>query len=155
MKSTCVQKQTITGKRSITNQPSTMSITFSTVAIWILRLIAALILLQTLFFKFTAAPESVYIFSRIGMEPWGRIGSGVLELIAGILILIPATTAFGAVLAIGLMSCAIFFHLTKLGIAVQNDGGLLFIYALLVFISSSILAFIYRQNLLNVLNKQD
>ena len=131
-----------------------MSITFSIIAIWILRLIAAVILLQTLFFKFTAAPESVYIFSRIGMEPWGRIGSGILELIAGILILIPATTAFGAVLAIGLMSGAIFFHLTKLGIAVQNDGGLLFIYALLVFISSSILAFIYRQNLLNVLNKQ-
>lgn len=131
-----------------------MSITFSTIGIWVLRLLAAVILLQTLFFKFTAAPESVYIFSRIGMEPWGRIGSGVLELIASILILIPATTAFGAVLAIGLMSGAIFFHLTKLGISVQNDGGLLFIYAFLVFISSSILAFIYRHDLLIVLNKQ-
>jgi len=154
MKAGCVQKQITTGKKSITNQSATMSITFGTIVIWILRLLAAVILLQTLFFKFTAAPESVYIFSRIGMEPWGRIGSGVLELIAGILILIPATTAFGAVLAIGLMSGAIFFHLTKLGISVQNDGGLLFIYALLVFISSSILAFIYRQDLLNALNKQ-
>jgi uncharacterized membrane protein YphA (DoxX/SURF4 family) len=131
-----------------------MSITFSTLAIWILRLIAAVILLQTLFFKFTAAPESVYIFSRIGMEPWGRIGSGILELVAGILILVPATTAFGAVLAIGLMSGAIFFHLTRLGISVQNDGGLLFTYAVIVFISSSILAYIYRQDLLQILNKQ-
>ena len=47
---------------------------------WALRLIVAVILLQTLFFKFSAAKESVYIFSTLGMEPWGRIGSGVFEL---------------------------------------------------------------------------
>jgi uncharacterized membrane protein YphA (DoxX/SURF4 family) len=122
-------------------------VNLSTIGIWILRLLAAVILLQTLYFKFSAAPESIYIFSRIGMEPWGRIGTGILELIAGILILIPATTAYGASLAIALMAGAIFFHLTKLGISVQNDGGQLFIYALLVFVSSAVLAIIYRGNL--------
>ena len=120
---------------------------FSTIGVWILRLLAAIILLQTLYFKFSAAPESIYIFSKIGMEPWGRIGTGVLELIAGILILVPATTAYGASLAIALMAGAIFFHLTKLGISVQNDGGQLFIYALLVFLSSTVLAIIYRNDL--------
>ena len=123
---------------------------FSTIGIWILRLLAAIILLQTIYFKFSAAPESIYIFSKIGMEPWGRIGSGIFELIAGILILIPATTVFGALLAIALMSGAIFFHLTRLGISVQNDGGQLFIYALVVFVSSGVLAIIYRSDLLAI-----
>ncbi|WP_205685608.1 DoxX family membrane protein [Flavipsychrobacter stenotrophus] len=77
--------------------------------LWVLRLVAAYILLQTLRFKFGAAPESVYIFTKVGMEPWGRIGSGVVELIASVLILIPRTTAFGALMAIGTMSGAIFF----------------------------------------------
>jgi len=123
---------------------------FSTIGIWILRLVAAVILLQTLYFKFSAAPESIYIFSKLGMEPWGRIGTGVLELIAGILLLIPATTVFGALLATGLMSGAIFFHITKLGIIVQDDGGQLFIYALLVFVSSIALIIIYRNGLFAV-----
>ena len=87
---------------------------------WILRLVAAIILLQTLFFKFTASPESVYIFSTIGMEPWGRIGVGIQELIASVLLLIPRTTAFGAVLGAGLMGGALFFHFTVLGIPVLD-----------------------------------
>ncbi|MGZ8558389.1 MAG: DoxX family protein [Chitinophagaceae bacterium] len=116
-----------------------------TIGTWALRIIAALILLQTLFFKFSAAEESVYIFSTLGMEPWGRIGSGVLELIASILILYPRTTFFGAALGAGLMSGAIFFHLTKLGVVVKNDGGQLFIYAMLVFVSCVLLLIIYRK----------
>jgi uncharacterized membrane protein YphA (DoxX/SURF4 family) len=123
---------------------------FSSIGIWVLRLLAAIILLQTLYFKFSAAPESIYIFSKLGMEPWGRIGTGVVELIAGILLLIPATTAFGAMLAIGVMTGAIFFHLTRLGISVQNDGGQLFIYALLVFVSSIALVIIQRNDLVVV-----
>jgi uncharacterized membrane protein YphA (DoxX/SURF4 family) len=103
--------------------------------------------LQTLFFKFTGAEESIYIFSKLGMEPWGRIGTGVLELIASALILFPKTTSLGALLAIGLMGGAIWFHLTKLGISVKNDGGQLFIYALTVFVSSIILVFAYRNDL--------
>ena len=107
------------------------------VAVWLLRLLPAIILLQTLFFKFSASPESVYIFTKVGMEPWGRIGSGIAELIAAILILIPRTTWLGALLAMGVMSGAIFFHLTILGIEVQGDGGLLFIYALIVFVTAA------------------
>jgi uncharacterized membrane protein YphA (DoxX/SURF4 family) len=114
---------------------------------WILRILAAIILLQTLFFKFSAAEESVYIFSTIGIEPWGRIGSGVIELIAAILLLIPRTTAIGAVLGLGVMSGAIFFHLTRLGIVVKDDHGQLFIYALLVFFSCAILAWSFRRQL--------
>ena len=124
-----------------------------TVATWLLRLVAAGILLQTLFFKFSAAPESVYIFTKVGMEPWGRIGSGVVELIAAVLLLIPKTTWLGALLAIGVMSGAIFFHLTTLGIEVQGDGGLLFAYALIVFICSLVLLItIYTSNQLPLQN---
>ena len=118
-----------------------------TVLSWVLRVAAAGLLLQTLFFKFTAAAESVYIFSTLGMEPWGRIGSGIFELIASILILIPRTTGIGALLGLGVMSGALFFHLTKLGIVVQNDGGLLFVYALIVFFSCLVLAIIYRSQI--------
>lgn len=102
---------------------------------WVFQIVAALIFLQTLFFKFTAAPESVYIFETVGMEPWGRIGSGIIELISGILLLWPRFAWIGAVLGLGTISGAIFFHLTSLGIEVQGDGGALFYLALLVFIS--------------------
>lgn len=114
---------------------------------WILRIVAAVILLQTLFFKFTAAEESVYIFSTLGMEPWGRIGTGIVELIASVLILIPVLTAFGAALGMGVMAGALFFHLTKLGIVVKNDSGQLFLYAVLVFVSCTILLWLYRGQL--------
>jgi uncharacterized membrane protein YphA (DoxX/SURF4 family) len=114
---------------------------------WVLRILAALILLQTLFFKFSGAEESVYIFSKLGMEPWGRIGTGIIELIASILLLIPRTTAIGAVLGLGVMSGAIFFHLTRLGIVVKDDHGQLFIYALLVFFSCVILVWFSRRQL--------
>ena len=116
-----------------------------TIIAWICRVAAAIILLQTLFFKFTAAPESVYIFSQVGLEPWGRIGSGVAELIAAILILIPATTWLGAGFALAVMGGAIFSHLTVLGIVVMNDGGLLFGLALAVAACSTVLLFLQRR----------
>ncbi|MBY0481381.1 MAG: DoxX family protein [Chitinophagaceae bacterium] len=128
-----------------------MTLRLKTAGIWALKLIAAFIMLQTLYFKFTAAPESVYIFTQIGMEPVGRIGIGIMELIASILILIPATTVFGAILGVGLMSGAIFFHLSKLGINVMDDGGQLFIYAVIVFLCSLILAFLNRTTLFNLI----
>jgi uncharacterized membrane protein YphA (DoxX/SURF4 family) len=130
-----------------------ITINWTVIGVWILRILAALILLQTLFFKFSAAEESVYIFSSIGMEPWGRIGSGILELVAALLILYPRTTVLGAALGIGLMSGAIFFHLTRLGIAVKGDGGQLFLYALLVFISCAVLLIVYRKDLVYIINK--
>src|SRR5216117_3805930 len=102
-----------------------------TIIAWICRVAAAVILLQTLFFKFTAAPESVYIFTKIGLEPWGRIGSGVVELIAAILLFVPRFHWLGAAIAICVLAGAIVSHLTVLGIVVMDDGGLLFFLALI------------------------
>lgn len=116
-----------------------------TIIAWTCRVAAAVILLQTLFFKFTAAPESVYIFTKIGLEPWGRIGSGFAELVAAILILIPATTWLGAGLALAIMAGAIFSHLTVLGLVVMNDGGLLFGLALAVAACCAVLLFLQRR----------
>lgn len=117
------------------------------ILVWILRFIAAGILLQTLFFKFTGAPESIYIFETVGMEPFGRYASGIVELIAAILLLIPKFNWLGAMLSLGVMSGAILSHLTILGIEVKEDGGLLFILAIIVFISSSILLFKSRRDI--------
>lgn len=118
--------------------------------VWALRLIAAGIMLQTLFFKFTAAPESVYIFSKLGIEPWGRIGIGMAELVSVILLLIPRTTPIGALMAVGIMAGALVAHITMLGIVVQNDGGELFLLALLVFVVSSALVIIFRKDLISL-----
>src|SRR5215510_16036428 len=114
---------------------------------WILRLVVAGVLFQTLFFKFTGAQESVYIFTKLGVEPWGRIGSGVVELVAVILLLIPSTVPIGAVLALGTGTGAIFSHLTKLGVVVKDDGGLLFGLAVTVFVSSAVILFIRRSDI--------
>jgi len=122
----------------------------TTILSWILRLVVAGILLQTLFFKFTAAPESVYIFSTLGIEPFGRIGSGVAELIAAILILLPRTTLLGALLSAGVMFGAIASHILILGFEVQN-GGTLFILALITFICSVALVFIHKNQISNLL----
>jgi len=118
-----------------------------TVLSWLLRIAAAIILLQTLFFKFTAAPESVYIFTKVGAEPWGRIGSGVIELIAAILILTPRFTWLGSLLAMGVMAGAVRSHLTVLGIEVQGDKGLLFALALIVFVCSTINLLLHRSEI--------
>ena len=114
---------------------------------WVLRIVVAGILIQTLYFKFSGAEESKYIFSTLGAEPYGRIGSGIFELIAAVLILYPPTTGIGAVLSLGVISGAILSHLTILGIDVQGDGGLLFYLALVVFIGSFILAWTRRSSL--------
>ena len=109
----------------------------SEVVYWMARWIATIIMMQTLYFKFTGSEESVFIFTTVGMEPLGRIGVGVLELIASILILIPATVWAGSILAFGLMIGALGMHLTLLGIEVKGDGGQLFIYALIVTICAA------------------
>ena len=115
-----------------------------TILSWTLRVMAAVILLQTLFFKFTGAAESVYIFTRVGAEPWGRIGSGVIELAASILLLSPRFVWMGAVMAIVVMSGAILSHLTVLGIEVQGDHGLLFALALTVLVCTSVVLYLHR-----------
>jgi hypothetical protein len=114
---------------------------------WACQIIAAVILGQTLFFKFTGAPESVYIFTTLGAEPWGRIGSGVMELVAVALLLYAKTPAIGAALALGLMAGAIGAHLTKLGIDVQGDGGTLFGLAVTTSICALVVILIRRREL--------
>ena len=122
-----------------------------TITSWILQLIAAAILFQTLFFKFTGAEESRYIFARLGLEPWGRIGSGVVELMAVLLLLIPKTTTLGALLSLGVISGAIVSHVTKLGIVVRNDGGLLFALAVTVFVCGALVLVLRRRELVSLL----
>jgi UPF0716 family protein affecting phage T7 exclusion len=116
---------------------------------WALRLAAAAILLQTLFFKFTGAKESVYIFTAVGAEPWGRIGSGVVELIAAILLLMPRTVVVGAALSLAVISGAIVSHLTVLGVALPavGDKGELFALALAVFFCSAAVLFLHRHEI--------
>ncbi len=118
---------------------------------WIIRIVAAVILLQTLFFKFSGAEESVYIFSKLGIEPYGRIGSGIAELIAAILILVPRTTLIGAIMGSGAMIGALFSHLFVLGIEVQNDGGELFTLAIITFLCCLFLVFQNRNGIPDVL----
>lgn len=121
---------------------------------WLFRLpniVAAVILLQTLYFKFTGAPESVYIFTTLGMEPWGRYGSGVAELIASILLLTPRYAWMGAAIAVGVMAGAVVSHLTELGIEVQGDGGTLFYLALTVMVLSAFILIRHRTEALNFL----
>jgi hypothetical protein len=117
---------------------------------WITRIVAAVILAQTLYFKFTGADESVYIFSKIGMEPWGRIGVGVLELIAAVLLVFNITAWVGAALAAGLMGGAMVMHFTVLGVVVKNDGGQLFFYALIVFFCSGYILFVNKQKIIEM-----
>lgn len=105
---------------------------------WILKGIAAFIMLQTLFFKFSGAEESIYIFSTLGMEPWGRYGTGIAELLASILLLTPKFSICGALMAMGIMAGAILSHITVLGIEIKGDHGQLFLYACIVFVACSV-----------------
>ena len=143
---------------STTNRP--MNTPFLVLS-WACRIVAAIILLQTLFFKFTAAPESVYIFTKLGtfvhnylpfasintLEVSARIGSGILELIAACLLLTPRFVWAGAFLAMAATGGAIASHLTFLGIEVQGDKGLLFFLAITVFVTSAIALFLHRMQI--------
>ena len=124
-----------------------------TAIIWVLRIIASVILLQTLFFKFSAADESLYIFSKLGIEPWGRIGSGIVELIAGILILYPKTTIYGAIISIAVMTGAVTLHLTVLGIEILGDHDQLFAYACIETCTCLILLYLDKGKVLVLKNK--
>lgn len=118
-----------------------------TIVSWVLRIAVALIFLQTLFFKFTGADEAVYIFSQLGVEPWGRYLTGLGELGAAVLLLIPATAVFGALLSLAVITGALLSHLFVLGIVVQNDGGMLFGMAVFVLLASLALLWLHRAEL--------
>ncbi len=121
------------------------------ILLWIARVVAAIIMLQTLYFKFLGQPESIYIFTTVGIEPWGRYGTGVIELIASILILIPRTSWIGAGLGLGVMAGAILTHLTIFGIEVKGDGGYLFFLAATVAVCSLLILYITRNQWITVL----
>ncbi len=114
---------------------------------WICRIVAAAIMLETLFFKFTGAPESVYIFSRMNMEPWWRYGQGIWELIASVLLLTPRLAWAGGILTLGAIGAAIVSHLTILGIEIQGDRGLLFAMAVITFAAGLIVTYIHRDQI--------
>ncbi|MCB9897985.1 MAG: DoxX family protein [Planctomycetes bacterium] len=116
-------------------------------AAFVARLVAAGILGQTLFFKFSGAPEAVFIFTTLGVEPWGRLALGVVELLTAIALLVPATRAAGALVAVGLMLGAIASHLGPLGIEVQGDGGTLFTLAVVTLLCAGFAAFVHRREL--------
>ena len=117
--------------------------------LWIVKILAALILVQTLYFKFTGAPESVFIFQTLGLEPYGRIGLGVVELITAILLLIPRTSLIGAILGVGIMMGAVFSHIFVLGIEVQHDGGGLFTLALVTLLCCCIIVWTKKDELIH------
>ncbi|NUY80739.1 DoxX family protein [Flavobacterium sp. MAH-1] len=123
------------------------------IGIAFLAWIPAVILLQTLWFKFSASPESVYIFSKMGMEPWGRIASGIVELIAAVLLIVPKTRWIGAGIGFGVMSGAILSHIFVLGIEVENDGGLLFLLALVTAVCCFALMVVDRKRLIGLFNR--
>ncbi|EMY76123.1 DoxX-like family protein [Leptospira weilii serovar Ranarum str. ICFT] len=122
--------------------------------LYCLRGVVAFIFLQTLFYKFTGAPESVAIFSKLGMEPWGRIGTGILELLTSILLFVPGWNWFGSLLGLGLMSGAVLAHLFVIGIEQENDGGLLFFMALGNALICIVLLWLERKTLTAVLRKR-
>lgn len=115
---------------------------------WTAQIVAAIILAQTLFFKFTAAPESVAIFTKLGVEPFGRYFAGMMELITVILLLIPRKAWIGAILGIGTMAGAIMAHLTVIGIESNGDGGYLFFLALITLTCCLIVAYIRKSDIL-------
>ncbi len=114
---------------------------------WGGQLVAAGIIGSTTFFKLSGAQESIDLFTELGVEPWGRIGLGIVEVIASILLIVPRTAAFGGLMALGLMTGAIFSHLTILGIVFNDDGGSLFKMAVAAFVASTLVTWIRRREL--------
>jgi hypothetical protein len=110
----------------------------------LLKMLVTVIIGQTLFFKFSGAAESMYIFNQLGAEPYGRIGLGIVELISIVLIWFPKTVFYGIILIVGMMLGAIASHVFILGIEVQQDGGKLFLLALITLIADLGLLYFYR-----------
>lgn len=133
----------LTGKKFTNKKTVNMKKSY---ILWLVKIIVALILLQTLFFKFSGSEESVSIFSKLGAEPYGRIGSGIVELLASILIFVKMTRFYAACIAMGTMLGAIVSHVFVLGIAVNNDNGLLFSLAIITFLGSAFVAYSYKED---------
>lgn len=133
--------------RARTDEPAETLTRGQLIMSWVSRIIAAAIMLETLFFKFTGAPESVYIFSKMSLEAWWRYGQGIWELLAAIFLLLPRTAWFGGILTLGAIGAAIVSHLTVLGIEIQGDHGLLFGMALTTFSCAMVVTFLHRRSI--------
>jgi len=120
---------------------------------WALRTTIAIIFLQTLYFKFTAHPDSVHIFTELGVEPYGRISVGIMELITSLLLLLKRTRLFGILLSLGIICGAIFSHLLVIGTNVKGDSGTLFILALIIFTASLLLLYIHKSEIITLFSK--
>ena len=116
---------------------------------WICCLIAAAIMIETLFFKFSGAAESKYIFQKMGTEPWMRWVQGLWELLASIGLLWPRLKWAGGILTTGAMAAAILSHITWLGFQVQNDHGLLFGMACVTFSCGFTVLLLHRDSIPN------
>ena len=114
---------------------------------WVCSLIAAGIMIETLFFKFTGAEESVYIFSKMHTEPWWRWGQGIWELLASIGLLLPRWRWAGGILTTGAMGAAIFSHMTWLGFSILGDHGLLFGMACVTFVCGFTVLMLHRREI--------
>ena len=112
---------------------------------WILQLVVVVILGQTLFYKFTDAPETAELFAQLGMGAFGYKLIGLLELIACILLLIPASVATGALLGWGLMTGAIIAHVTEIGF--EGELGVLGAMAITAWLCCMVIMYLNRRSL--------
>ncbi len=117
------------------------------IVIFLVKFLITIIVGQTLFFKFSGAVESIYIFSVLGVEPWGRLALGVLELLSLVFLWIPKTTLYALILILGMMSGAIASHLFILGIEIMGDKGELFILGVVTWLCTAVLLFIKREEI--------
>lgn len=127
-----------------------MKITF--LLSFVLRIAISLIYLQTLYFKFTGHPDSVYIFSKLGLEPYGRIGVGVIELIVSILLLINKTKLLSIIVSLSIITGAIASHLLVIGITIKEDDGGLFTLAIIIFTLNIVLIYLHKTDFSRFLN---
>jgi hypothetical protein len=143
--------------RDIASSPSCPASAHARIIPWVGQILTAGILAQTLFFKFTYAPETQVIFAERGGRP-AATAVGLAELFCVVLLLIPRTAGLGAASSLTVISGAIFTHLTSLGIRIKDpstgegDGGLLFGLALAVAVSSLVVLY-YRWRQLPFLGK--
>lgn len=83
-----------------------------------------------------------------------RLGVAILEIVAAILVLIPPVRVWGAALALGLMSGAIFFHVIgPIGIDPYGDGGKLFKEACFTWAMAALILWIQREDALALLRR--
>ena len=118
-----------------------------TAALWVCQVIAAAVMVAAGFIKLQGGPVDIFIFEKLGMEPFGRYLITVLEFTAGILLVWPSFSVLGALLSVGTMIGASIAHATVLGFSVQGDGGMHVGLLVLVFVTSGVVLWARRRSL--------